>query len=67
MSKNLSKLYSMLDQLLSRESEYTLEMYDSKDESDRYYFYQYRRYETRMNIQDIRAQVRELEYQKGLV
>lgn len=67
MSKNLSKLYSMLDQLLNKESEYTLEMYDSRDGSDRYYFYAQRKDETRINIKNVESQIRELQYMKGLV
>lgn len=67
MSKNLSKLYSMLDQLLNKESEYTLEMYGSRDGSDRYYFYAQRKDETRINIKNVESQIRELQYMKGLV
>ena len=67
MTHNLNKLYSMLDQLLNKESEYTLEMYDSRDGSDRYYFYAQRKDETRINIKNVEAQIRELQYQKGLV
>ena len=67
MSKNHSKLYSMLDQLLNKESEYTLEMYDSRDGSDRYYFYAQRKDETRINIKNVESQIRELQYMKGLV
>ena len=67
MTHNLNKLYSMLDQLLNKESEYTLEMYDSRDGSDRYYFYAQRKDETLINIKNVRAQIRELQYMKGLV
>ena len=67
MTHNLNKLYSMLDQLLNKESEYTLEMYVSRDGSDRYYFYAQRKDETLINIKNVRAQIRELQYMKGLV
>ena len=67
MIHNLSKLYSMLDNLLNKENEYTLEMYDSRDGSDRYYFYAQRKDETLINIKNVRAQIRELQYMKGLV
>ena len=67
MTHNLNKLYSMLDQLLNKESEYTLEMYNSRDGSDRYYFYAQRKDENRVNLKNIKSQIRELEYQKGLV
>ena len=67
MTHNLNKLYSMLDQLLNKESEYTLEMYDSRDGSDRYYFYAQRKDETRINIKNVESQIRELQYMKGLV
>lgn len=67
MTHNLSKLYSILDQLLNKENEYTLEMYDSRDGSDRYYFYAQRKDEARINIKNVEAQIREMQYQKGLV
>lgn len=67
MSNNLSTLYRRLETLMSKQDEYTLEQYNSRDGSDRYYFYAQRKDETRINIKNVEAQIRELQYQKGLV
>lgn len=63
MTKNLTNLYRKLEALKEQEQSHTLDMYDSRDGSDEYYFHACRKTEAKNYRKKLEAQIRELERQ----
>ena len=63
MTKNITALYRKLEAIREQEQSHILDMYNSRDGSDEYYFHACRKTEVKNRRKHIEAQIRELERQ----
>lgn len=63
MTKNITALYRKLEAIREQELSHTLDMYNSRDGSDEYYFHACRKTEAKNYRKRLEAQARELERQ----